>query len=260
MKTLLLLRHAKSSWDDPSLSDFDRPLAPRGKKDAPLMGKALKERAPSPDLILSSPAARAKATVKAVVKAAEAPDVGEVADRVCRPDSPARLLLVDTFDKSASARGTGLPETLLHWLPLDEVGDLCRRCRAAGVRLALAGSLRPDQVAALVPFAPDWIAVRGAACDANDRRRDRQHRGEDPALRSGHGLEARHPQPDRPDAGGQGIEDQQQPDARLHTAEIEAQGGPGAQRCDQRKSPQVDDGGDALGPQRAGEGLANDGV
>lgn len=71
MKTLLLLRHAKSSWDDPSLSDFDRPLAPRGKKDAPLMGKALKERAPSPDLILSSPAARAKATVKAVVKAAD---------------------------------------------------------------------------------------------------------------------------------------------------------------------------------------------
>jgi phosphohistidine phosphatase len=70
MKTLLLLRHAKSSWDDPSLGDFERPLAPRGKKDAPLMGKALKERFPLPDYILSSPAARAKATSRAAVKAA----------------------------------------------------------------------------------------------------------------------------------------------------------------------------------------------
>ena len=70
MKTLLLLRHAKSSWDDASLRDFDRPLAPRGEKDAPRMGKALRERGPLPDYILSSPAARARATVEAFIKAA----------------------------------------------------------------------------------------------------------------------------------------------------------------------------------------------
>ncbi|HET9532484.1 MAG TPA: histidine phosphatase family protein [Blastocatellia bacterium] len=70
MKTLLLLRHAKSSWDDASLRDFDRPLAPRGKKDAPRMGKALKERGPLPDYILSSPAARAQATTEAFIEAA----------------------------------------------------------------------------------------------------------------------------------------------------------------------------------------------
>ena len=68
MKTLLLLRHAKSDWDDPSLQDFDRPLAARGERDAPQIGKALRKRGPLPDLIISSPAARAKATVKAVVK------------------------------------------------------------------------------------------------------------------------------------------------------------------------------------------------
>lgn len=71
MKTLLLLRHAKSNWDDPSLRDFDRPLAARGKRDAPRIGKALRKRGPLPNLILSSPAARAKATIEAVMKAAK---------------------------------------------------------------------------------------------------------------------------------------------------------------------------------------------
>jgi phosphohistidine phosphatase len=70
MKTLLLLRHAKSSWDEPSLSDFDRPLAPRGKRDAPRIGKALSERGPLPDLAISSPAARTRATIKAVMASA----------------------------------------------------------------------------------------------------------------------------------------------------------------------------------------------
>lgn len=71
MKTLLLLRHAKSDWDDASLRDFDRPLAARGERDAPRIGKALRKSGPLPDLIVSSPAARAKATIKAVVKAAK---------------------------------------------------------------------------------------------------------------------------------------------------------------------------------------------
>ncbi len=71
MKTLLLLRHAKSDWDDSSLRDFDRPLAARGSRDAPRIGKALRKRGPLPDLIISSPAARAKATIEAVIKAAK---------------------------------------------------------------------------------------------------------------------------------------------------------------------------------------------
>jgi phosphohistidine phosphatase len=70
MKTLLLLRHAKSDWGDSSLSDFDRLLAPRGERDAPRIGKALRKRA-TPDFIVSSPAARARATIQAVKRAAE---------------------------------------------------------------------------------------------------------------------------------------------------------------------------------------------
>jgi len=65
MKTLLLLRHAKSSRDDPSLPHFDRPLEQRGRRDAPRMGKLLKEHGHLPDLIISSPAVRAKETLEA---------------------------------------------------------------------------------------------------------------------------------------------------------------------------------------------------
>jgi len=69
MKTLYLLRHAKSSWDDPNLADFDRPLNDRGRSAAPFMGELMANRDLSPDLILSSPAERAKQTAELVRKA-----------------------------------------------------------------------------------------------------------------------------------------------------------------------------------------------
>ncbi len=66
MKRLTLMRHAKSSWDDFSLSDFQRPLNARGEKAAPFMGNILKEKAFLPELILASPAIRAKTTARIV--------------------------------------------------------------------------------------------------------------------------------------------------------------------------------------------------
>ncbi|PWK75556.1 histidine phosphatase family protein [Aminobacter sp. AP02] len=63
-RQLLLLRHAKSSWDDPTLADFDRPLAPRGHRAAPRMGTEIAKRAWLPDLALVSPAARTRETWK----------------------------------------------------------------------------------------------------------------------------------------------------------------------------------------------------
>jgi phosphohistidine phosphatase len=63
-KTLYIARHAKSSWNDMSLSDFERSLNARGKRDAPFMANLLKEKDILPDLILSSPAKRAKKTAK----------------------------------------------------------------------------------------------------------------------------------------------------------------------------------------------------
>ena len=66
MKTLLLVRHAKSSWDDPSLPDKKRPLNDRGLRDAPKMGARLAKRHVKPDLVLSSPAVRALATAQII--------------------------------------------------------------------------------------------------------------------------------------------------------------------------------------------------
>jgi phosphohistidine phosphatase len=69
MKTVLILRHAKSDWGAPDLADFDRPLAKRGLEDAPRMGQVLALFNLVPDKILSSPAQRAKQTAELVAKA-----------------------------------------------------------------------------------------------------------------------------------------------------------------------------------------------
>jgi phosphohistidine phosphatase len=66
MKRLAILRHAKSSWDEPDLDDFNRPLNDRGWKAARRMGKELKHRGMRFDLVLSSTAARARETVDGV--------------------------------------------------------------------------------------------------------------------------------------------------------------------------------------------------
>jgi phosphohistidine phosphatase len=69
MKTLYVLRHAKSDWGDSSLRDFDRPLNARGKKAASAIGKELRKRKIRPDLVLASPAVRARQTIEGVEKA-----------------------------------------------------------------------------------------------------------------------------------------------------------------------------------------------
>jgi phosphohistidine phosphatase len=66
MKTLLILRHAKSSWGDASLPDHDRPLNKRGKRAAPRVGQMLREKDLVPDLILTSTARRARETAESV--------------------------------------------------------------------------------------------------------------------------------------------------------------------------------------------------
>ena len=92
MKTLVLIRHAKSSWKDASLADRDRPLNDRGKRDAPEMGRRLAAWGGPPDLIVSSPAARALATALVIAEA-----VGYPVDRIREDEriymaGPAELL------------------------------------------------------------------------------------------------------------------------------------------------------------------------
>ena len=63
-RRLLLLRHAKSDWGDPDLADIDRPLAPRGRRAAAVVGAYLREHALVPDLVVTSPSARTRETIE----------------------------------------------------------------------------------------------------------------------------------------------------------------------------------------------------
>jgi len=66
MKILTIVRHAKSSWKDSSLSDRKRPLNKRGQRDAPIMGKRISDHGIRPSLIVTSPATRARTTAKII--------------------------------------------------------------------------------------------------------------------------------------------------------------------------------------------------
>jgi phosphohistidine phosphatase len=68
LKTLTIIRHAKSSWDDPAVSDKERPLNRRGMKDAPKMGQGLSDRGSQPELMLTSPATRAIETARIIAE------------------------------------------------------------------------------------------------------------------------------------------------------------------------------------------------
>ncbi|MBK9061174.1 MAG: histidine phosphatase family protein [Flavobacteriales bacterium] len=90
MRTLYIVRHAKSSWADPGMSDFDRPLNERGMHDAPMMAERFDGRLEPVDLLMSSPAKRALTTANFFAAALENAPVHEipelyltVADRSC---------------------------------------------------------------------------------------------------------------------------------------------------------------------------------
>ena len=104
MKTLYVVRHAKSSWDEPDQADFDRPLNERGKRDAPRMGKRLKEKSILPDLLIASPAKRAWSTARRIGKVLEYPkDKIKVDERLYHADDDRILsVLQEMKDKHES--------------------------------------------------------------------------------------------------------------------------------------------------------------
>lgn len=132
MRTLYLLRHAKSAWDEPSLHDHDRPLAPRGRRAAATMAKYLAQRKGGPpnlDLILCSTACRARQTLERVLPAWSKPPAVEFhrelylcgADTLLHwlralPDEIRSILLVahnpDLQELACSLAGDGPPDRL----------------------------------------------------------------------------------------------------------------------------------------------------
>jgi phosphohistidine phosphatase len=126
MKRLLLVRHAKSSWADPGQRDIDRPLNERGRRNAPEMGKRLRERALVPDLIVSSPARRALATAQLLADAFGMTRGGiEIEDALYEASTATWL---ETIGALPAAVGTAL--MVGHNPELTELANLlCREAR-----------------------------------------------------------------------------------------------------------------------------------
>ena len=99
MKTLHLLRHAKSAWDDPGLSDRERPLNKRGERDAPIMAQRVNEAGIRPSQIISSPAVRAWTTAKIFAK-----ELGYPAEFLQREDG----LYLASLDNLLGMRATDI--------------------------------------------------------------------------------------------------------------------------------------------------------
>lgn len=102
MKKLLLCRHAKSSWKDITLEDIDRPLNKRGRKDAPEMGKRLASLSVKPDMIITSPARRARKTARQLAKALGFKKKNVIIlDKVYAASESELLQIIQDFDNSA---------------------------------------------------------------------------------------------------------------------------------------------------------------
>ncbi len=99
MKTLYLVRHAKSSWKFPELDDFERPLNKRGKRDAPAMGHFLKDKDIMPDIIISSPAVRASMTTRIISDILSYPlSRVKYSDKIYEADTASLLKVVSGVD------------------------------------------------------------------------------------------------------------------------------------------------------------------
>jgi phosphohistidine phosphatase len=108
VKRLLILRHAKSSWADSSITDWQRPLNERGLRDAPRAGEWLREHSRMPDLIITSDAIRARTTAELVAKSAGYANdiVIEPSLYLARPDD-VLALLKDVKEAAASVMIVG---------------------------------------------------------------------------------------------------------------------------------------------------------
>lgn len=129
MKTLIIIRHAKSSWDNSDLSDFERPLNKRGFRDAEFMSKKIAEKNIKPDLILSSPANRAYTTAKIFAKELNYPEHQIITKELIYERGPREILSFisqtdDNLDTLMLFGHNPDLSTLTHYLCDFEYGNL----------------------------------------------------------------------------------------------------------------------------------------
>ncbi|HAF61729.1 MAG TPA: phosphohistidine phosphatase SixA [Anaerolineaceae bacterium] len=103
MKKIFLMRHAKSSWKDSNIPDHDRPLKKRGEKDVKAMGKLLKNKKLEPDVILCSPATRAKQTASIFKDAIKYEGKIEYIDKLYMAEVPDLVSAIQSLPKKAKS-------------------------------------------------------------------------------------------------------------------------------------------------------------
>lgn len=138
MRTLTLIRHAKSSWKDSKLDDFDRPLNKRGKDNAPMMGRLLNEAGVRFDLITTSPALRALTTARLIARELGYPETRLLRNPRLYGASASRLLEIvhglpdDQHEVALVAHNPGLTE-LCNYLCGERIDNL-PTCAVAAIR------------------------------------------------------------------------------------------------------------------------------
>ncbi len=155
MKQILLMRHAKSSWEDEELSDFDRPLAGRGKTDAPMMGNFIRVLGYTPELVYSSPAKRAKETILRV--AAET----TIDENAIRWDEDLYYGDISSYLNAIQSSSNNLETIMLvghNPLMENTTGLLC----GAGDRLAVR--MPTAAVVCLESYAASWKEIKAGTC------------------------------------------------------------------------------------------------
>lgn len=162
-RDLYLLRHAKSDWNSSADSDFERPLAKRGKKDAPLMAKWMHKHKVKIDYLISSPAERTRQTVHAVVKELNIPNKDiHFDDRVYLASVETLLVILSECPPKAEkvmlvGHNPGLEDLLRHLveerqLPFTESGKLLTTATLAHISLPQDWSRLAQHCGKLVSF------------------------------------------------------------------------------------------------------------
>jgi phosphohistidine phosphatase len=158
MLTLLILRHAKSSWDNPALADYDRPLAKRGQKAAPRMGQEIGALGLRPGLILCSAAARARETLALALPAIADPMPEVVYDDAFYMASPEALLAI----LRTLPAGPDAPSTVMlvgHNPGLEELADLLVGGGEDALVESMADKFPTGALAVFTFAAKDWSEV-----------------------------------------------------------------------------------------------------
>ncbi|HPB75973.1 MAG TPA: histidine phosphatase family protein [Chromatiaceae bacterium] len=169
-RELLLLRHAKSDWESGFLNDFDRPLAKRGRQDAPAVGEWLSQAGLIPDLVVSSPAARARETALLVCKAMQVKEKKIVWDGDIY-ESGVNSLLAVLGRCPVKSRAVLL---IGHNPGLEE---LLRFLLGEDVETPADGKLLPTATVARLEMPKDWESLTAGCAKLLELRRPRREKG-----------------------------------------------------------------------------------